>query len=66
MNCTICGKPVVLVPSAEERARKFGNSPKYYRSLFTTHAECALVKQATETHVLLKRMRQNTGRINAP
>jgi hypothetical protein len=44
MNCTICGKRVVLIPSAAERARKdvTGKSAKYYTALFPRHAECEL------------------------
>lgn len=43
-NCTICGKPIILVPSAEERARKdvTGKSAKYYLDLFTAHAQCQI------------------------
>lgn len=35
-NCTICGKPIVLVPSAAERARKdvTGKSAAYYNMAF--------------------------------
>lgn len=39
MNCSICGKPVVLRPSAAERAAKYGKSPSFYTKLFPTHAE---------------------------
>lgn len=44
MNCTLCGKPITLNPSAEERAAKdpSGKSAAYYRGLFTTHSECVL------------------------
>jgi hypothetical protein len=47
MNCTVCGKPVVLVPSAAERARSdvTGKTAAYYTSLFPTHAACALSKR---------------------
>ena len=47
MNCTICGKPVVLIPSAAERARKdvTGNSAQYYTNLFPRHATCELKKR---------------------
>lgn len=55
MNCTICGKPIVLVPSAEERARKTGHSPAYYRALFTEHTKCALQKRVEETSELIRR-----------
>jgi len=28
MDCTICGRPIELVPSAAERAKKYGGKPK--------------------------------------
>ena len=40
MNCLLCGKPIVLVPSAKERADKYGGKPSDYTALFTVHAEC--------------------------
>jgi len=62
MKCTICGKPIVLpiilVPSAEERAKKGFGTAQYYRSLFKTHWECALKKRASETSALIKRVRK--------
>lgn len=47
MNCTICHKPIILVPSAAERAAKdvTGKTAAYYTSLFTEHAECSLAKR---------------------
>lgn len=47
MNCTVCGKPVVLVPSAAERARSdvTGKTAAYYTKLFPTHASCTLSKR---------------------
>jgi hypothetical protein len=42
MKCSHCGKPIVLVPSASERARKFGGVPSDYTRLFTIHADCQL------------------------
>jgi len=47
MKCSICGKRIVLVPSAAERARKdvTGKSAKYYESLFREHTDCALQKR---------------------
>lgn len=46
-NCTICGKPIILIPSAKERAAKdvTGKSAEYYRNLFTEHSECTLAKR---------------------
>ncbi|QKE55073.1 membrane protein [Pseudomonas phage PAP02] len=38
--CKYCGKPIVLVPSAEERAKKFGESSKFYLNLFYAHGDC--------------------------
>jgi len=55
MKCTICGKPIKLVPSAEERAKKGFGTVQYYRSLFTTHPECALKKRADEAWALIKK-----------
>ena len=44
MACKYCDKPVVLVPSAEERARTdvTNKSPGYFRSLFPNHSSCYL------------------------
>ena len=56
MKCTICKKPIVLVPSAKERAAKdvTGRSATYYVSLFTVHTECALDKREKETLNLIR------------
>lgn len=45
MNCSHCNKPIVLVPSAAERAKKFGGTPSSYTKLFTMHARCQLIKR---------------------
>lgn len=59
MNCTICGKPIVLIPSAQERARRdsSGRSAAYYRGLFTEHSECTLKKRQSETSDLMRRLK---------
>ena len=57
MNCTICGKPIVLVPSAVERAAKYGGKPSDYTKLFTTHSECSIAKRERETVELMRRLR---------
>ena len=56
-NCTICGKPIVLVPSATERARKdvSGKPASYYLNLFTEHSDCVLAKRDRETRELIAR-----------
>jgi len=56
MNCTICGKPIVLVPSAEERARKYGGKPSDYTRLFRAHTNCALDKRERDTLALIQRL----------
>lgn len=56
--CTICGKPIVLVPSAVERARKYGESPRYYLNLFREHADCALRVRREETSALMQSLRE--------
>ena len=58
MNCTICGKPIVLVPSAQERADKFGGRPSDYTNLFTQHSDCALAKCHQDTSALMRRNRE--------
>jgi hypothetical protein len=61
MNCKICGKPIQLVPSAQERAEKAKQrnevppytSPSYYTQLFTTHAECFIAERQRQTIAFL-------------
>lgn len=55
MNCTHCGKPIVLVPSAKERAKKFGGKPSDYTKLFTIHADCQLELRELGVKELLQR-----------
>ena len=39
-KCKLCGEPIILIPSAEERAKKYGKTAKYYRDIFTVHTKC--------------------------
>lgn len=55
-NCTICGKKIVLVPSAQERARKFGGEPSDYAKMFTTHSDCAVKKRSQDSTDLMRRI----------
>ena len=48
MNCRICNKPIVLVPSAKERAAKFGGTPEFYTRLFTTHGTCQVAERSRD------------------
>lgn len=42
MICKYCNKPVVLVPSAAERAKRYGGKASDYTKLFPTHTACWL------------------------
>lgn len=55
-NCIHCKKPIILVPSAEERAAKdiSGLPASFYRNHFTEHTECALAKRKAETTALMQ------------
>lgn len=55
MNCTICGKPIVLVPSAKERAKKSGGKPDDYTKLFTAHGKCQVHKREAEALELIRK-----------
>lgn len=55
MDCTICGRPVTLAPSASERARKFGGKPSNYAALFTAHASCIVEKRSAESRDAVRR-----------
>jgi hypothetical protein len=59
MNCSICNKPIVLVPSATERAAKYGGKPSDYTKLFTAHSTCQVEKRKAEAVALMRRL--NTG-----
>lgn len=56
MKCTICGKEIVLIPSARERADKYGGKPSDYTRLFTEHTSCTLEKRERETLALMRRI----------
>jgi len=56
MKCDICKKEVVLVPSAKERAKKYGNTPAHYTRLFKTHSSCSLQLRQQRTTELMRRL----------
>lgn len=56
MKCTICNKAIFLVPSATERAKKYGGKPSDYTKLFTEHSECAINKRNKDTLELMQRL----------
>ena len=57
-HCTICSKPIKLVPSAAERARRFGGQPSDYTAIFTQHVSCALKKRAQSASAAMARARE--------
>lgn len=58
MNCRICNKPIVLVPSAKERAAKFGGTPEFYTRLFTTHGTCQVAQRSLAAVETMRRCRK--------
>lgn len=56
MNCTLCDKPVILQPTAAQRAERFGGVPRDYTVLFPRHAECELKKREQDTLELIRRL----------
>ena len=55
MNCKHCAKPVVLMPSAVDRAARYGGTPADYTRLFPVHAACALRAREADLAALLAR-----------
>ena len=55
MNCTHCGKSIVLIPSATERAKKHGGKANDYTALFTMHSECLIEKRNNEALALMRK-----------
>ena len=56
MNCRICNKAIVLVPSARERAARFGGTPEFYTRLFTTHGTCQVAERKQGAEDLMHRL----------
>jgi len=53
MNCSYCNKPIVLIPSAKERADKYGGKASEYTKLFTMHSQCQVAKRNQQTSELI-------------
>ena len=56
MNCSICGKKIILVPSEKERAKRYGGKPSDYTKLFTEHHECLIQKREQDTLEIIRRI----------
>lgn len=63
MLCKVCGKPIVLVPSALERAAKdvAGNSASFYEQLFTSHADCQIRARSNSSIQLMRQIKCSTS-----
>ena len=63
-KCAICGKPIILTPSAAERSRRDPQErpPSYYLDLFTEHASCVIAKRERETLELIRRRTKSHDR----
>ena len=61
MKCLLCGKEIVLVPSAAERAKKdvTGKTAEYYTKLFPRHAKCELDLREQQVSELIQRRREH-------
>lgn len=55
-SCTICGKKIILNPSASERAKRYGGKPSDYSELFLQHSDCIISKREKETSELMRRL----------
>jgi len=49
MKCKLCGTEIHLVPSASERAARYGGSPQDYTKLFTAHSFCVVAERSRQT-----------------
>ncbi len=63
MNCTLCDKPVVLHPTAAQRAASdvTGRTAREYTLLFPRHAECELKAREQATQELIQRLNSDQG-----
>ena len=54
-KCQICGEDIVLVPSAEARAKRYGGKAEDYRLMFSVHPQCIIDRREAETLALIRR-----------
>jgi hypothetical protein len=64
VNCAICHRPIALVPSAQQRAARYGGTSRFYESLFDTHADCLIKKRNQETSDLIRKSYAQHNRVN--
>lgn len=61
MKCKFCNKDIVLIPSASERAKRYGGKPSDYVKLFTSHPACAIEQQNKEVYALIDTLKLNSS-----
>lgn len=54
-KCDICGEPIHLTPTAQERARRYGGKASDYEALFPVHSRCQIEKRKQDTSELIAR-----------
>jgi hypothetical protein len=55
MNCTLCKTPIILNPSANQRAAKYGGKPSDYTKLFQQHSQCTIDKRNADTLATIRK-----------
>lgn len=55
MKCSICSQEIILIPSANERAKQYGLPASHFTALFTTHSSCFIKKRNEDTIELMRR-----------
>jgi len=64
-KCSICGKPIVLVPSATARAHKLNCAVSEIDACFTTHSACLVAKRNAESTDLMRVIGAEAERMRA-
>lgn len=54
-KCTICKEPIILTPSAQERARRFGGKPSDYTNIFSQHSDCTVRARSAASITAMKK-----------
>jgi len=59
-SCKFCGKPIVLVPSAQERAKSTGLPASNFTKMFQWHSECLVEYRNREASAFIKRLKESS------
>jgi hypothetical protein len=60
-KCTICNKPIILIPSAAQRAKNSNEPASFYTALFAEHNQCAVKKRSAEATALMRQIASNNA-----